>query len=116
MVYFQPKNPNLDKFWRVLPWKMLVYFMAIWSIFLPFGTFYGAWVYFVIVWYIFPVLVCCSPKNLATLFLNHKTFARRPLVALLPNCRICCVAQKKNYHRFFRCCNFVKIAPKMAHW
>jgi hypothetical protein len=23
MVYFQTKNPNLGKFWRVLQWKML---------------------------------------------------------------------------------------------
>jgi hypothetical protein len=25
MAYFQTKNPNLGKFWRVLEWKMLVY-------------------------------------------------------------------------------------------
>jgi hypothetical protein len=37
MVYFQTKNPNLGKFWRVLLWKVSVfcftYFMAIisWS-------------------------------------------------------------------------------------
>jgi hypothetical protein len=24
---FQTKNPNLGKFWRILQWKMLVYFM-----------------------------------------------------------------------------------------
>jgi hypothetical protein len=29
MVCFQTKNPNLDKFWRALDWKMLTYFMAI---------------------------------------------------------------------------------------
>jgi hypothetical protein len=29
MAYFQTKNPTLGKFWRVLQWKMLVYFMAI---------------------------------------------------------------------------------------
>jgi hypothetical protein len=28
IVCFQTKNPNLGKFWRVLQWKMLVYFMA----------------------------------------------------------------------------------------
>jgi hypothetical protein len=32
MVCFQTKDPNLGKFCRVLQWKMLVYFMAIWSI------------------------------------------------------------------------------------
>jgi hypothetical protein len=25
MIYFQTKNPNLGKFWRVLQWKMSVY-------------------------------------------------------------------------------------------
>jgi hypothetical protein len=43
MAYFQTKNHNLDKFWRVLPWKLLVQFMAIWSILLPFGLFTSIW-------------------------------------------------------------------------
>jgi hypothetical protein len=47
MEYFQTKNPNLGKFWRVLQWNMLVYFMDIWSI-------YGQLVYVVVIWYIFP--------------------------------------------------------------
>jgi hypothetical protein len=29
MAYFQTINPNIGKFWRVLQWKMLVYFTAI---------------------------------------------------------------------------------------
>jgi hypothetical protein len=29
MVCFQTKNPNLDKFWKSLDWKMLIYFMDI---------------------------------------------------------------------------------------
>jgi hypothetical protein len=33
------------------------------------GTFYGHLVYFMVIWYIFPVLVCCAIKNLATLLL-----------------------------------------------
>jgi hypothetical protein len=33
----------------------------------PFGTFCDNLVHFVIIWYIFPVLVCCTEKNLATL-------------------------------------------------
>jgi hypothetical protein len=53
MAYFQTQNPNLGKFWRVLQWKMLVYFMAIWSTYItaiwyilwPFGVFYGFLVY-----------------------------------------------------------------------
>jgi hypothetical protein len=31
MVCFRTKNPNLGKFWRVLQWKMLAYFMDTWS-------------------------------------------------------------------------------------
>jgi hypothetical protein len=41
MANFQTKNPNLGKFWRDLRWKILVYFMAVWSIFTA-------------VWYVFP--------------------------------------------------------------
>jgi hypothetical protein len=32
MVDFRTKNPNLGNFWRVLQWKMLVYFMDSWCI------------------------------------------------------------------------------------
>jgi hypothetical protein len=60
MVCFQTKNPSLGKFWRVLQWKMLVYFMTI-------GLFYGNWKYFIPIWYIlwsfgifFPVWVFCT--------------------------------------------------------
>jgi hypothetical protein len=35
--------------------QQMLYFMAIWCI------------YLVVFWYIFPVLVCCTEKNLATL-------------------------------------------------
>jgi hypothetical protein len=69
MVYLKTKNPNLGKIWRVLQWTVLAYFMTIWSILWPFG-----YVYFVAIHYIlwsfgifFPVLVCCTKKNLATL-------------------------------------------------
>jgi hypothetical protein len=66
-TYFQNKNTILGKFWRVLKWKMVVYFMSIWYILQLFGIFYGHSVYFLVIWYIFPVSVCCSKKNLATL-------------------------------------------------
>jgi hypothetical protein len=49
-----------------LPWKILVYFMTIWSIFQPLEIFYGHLVYFLVIWYIFPVLVFRTKKNLAT--------------------------------------------------
>jgi hypothetical protein len=68
MIYFQTRNPNLGKFWRFLQWKMLVYFMDIWSI-------YGRLIYFIAIWHsswpfckFFPrYVVCCIKKNLATL-------------------------------------------------
>jgi hypothetical protein len=50
MVYFQTKNPNLGHFCRVLQWKMLVYFMDIWSILRTIGLFYGHLVYFTDIW------------------------------------------------------------------
>jgi hypothetical protein len=53
MVCFQIKNTNLGKFWTVLRWKMLVYFVAIRSIFRSSGIFYGFWAYFKVIWYIY---------------------------------------------------------------
>jgi hypothetical protein len=44
-----------------------VIFYLHWSILQPFGIFYGHLVYFVVIWYIFTVLGCCTKKNLATL-------------------------------------------------
>jgi hypothetical protein len=38
---FRPKNPNLGKFWSVLQWTMLVYFMVVSSILWPFVIFCG---------------------------------------------------------------------------
>jgi hypothetical protein len=67
MAYFPTKKSNLGKFGRVSQSKIIVYFMAIWSILRPFGIFYGHSVYFMVIWYIFPVWVCCTMKNLATL-------------------------------------------------
>jgi hypothetical protein len=43
----QTKNPNLDKFWKVLQWNvLLIQLMAIWHILLPSGMLYGHLVYF----------------------------------------------------------------------
>jgi hypothetical protein len=55
---FKTKNPNLGQFWKSLEWKMLLYFMIIWNILWPFGIMYGSLVQFVVIWYIFPILVC----------------------------------------------------------
>jgi hypothetical protein len=67
MHIFKPKIPIWINFWRVFQWMMMVYFMAIWYIILPFRIFCGNLVYFIFIWYIFPILVCCTKKNLATL-------------------------------------------------
>jgi hypothetical protein len=42
---------------------MLVYFVAIWSILRPFGTFCVPLVYFMVMWYIFLHLVYCTKKK-----------------------------------------------------
>jgi hypothetical protein len=55
---FKPKIP----FWLNFGGSMYVAMGDI-------GTFYGHLVYFMVIWYIFPVLVCCAIKNLATLLL-----------------------------------------------
>jgi hypothetical protein len=54
MDCFQTKNCNLGKFWRVLLWKILLYFITIWSSLRPLEIFYGHLVYFVVSGYIFP--------------------------------------------------------------
>jgi hypothetical protein len=42
---------------------------AIWYILWPFGVLRGDLEYIVVVWYVFPVLVCCTMKNLSTTIL-----------------------------------------------
>jgi hypothetical protein len=54
MVYFQTKNPNLDKFWSVLQGNVLANFMVIWYISMSFGIIFGHLVYFVAIWYVVP--------------------------------------------------------------
>jgi hypothetical protein len=46
---------------------MSIYFMPIWNILQTFAIFYSHLLHFVFIWYIFPVLVSCNKKNLATL-------------------------------------------------
>jgi hypothetical protein len=70
LVCFQTQNPNLGKFWRALDWKMFIY-----CTYGHYGIFYGDLGNFMTIWYlhflyilyIFPVLVSCTKKNLATL-------------------------------------------------
>jgi hypothetical protein len=67
MVCFQTKNPNLGKIWRVLEWKMFIYFMANWNILLIFGIFNEHLHNFMLIWHIFPGLVHVPGKILQPL-------------------------------------------------
>jgi hypothetical protein len=81
----------LGKFWMVLKWKVLVYFMPLWYVIWPFGTYilgsfvifwvnlvYFGFIWYIFslfgiffpIWYIFPYLVYCTKKNLATLLMG----------------------------------------------
>jgi hypothetical protein len=76
---FKPKNPNLGKFWRNTYWKMLMYFMAIWNILQTFGIFYDQLI-FCLHLVLFPVLVACTKKSLATLVSLSLTEASQALI------------------------------------
>jgi hypothetical protein len=65
MVHLLTKNPNLGKFWIVLKWKMLEYFMAIWSMLRPIGILYDLFGNLEAFGLFYPVLVYCITKNLA---------------------------------------------------
>jgi hypothetical protein len=77
MARFQTKNRNLGKLCRIWQWKVLVYFMDIWSLLWPFDVFYGHLVNFMSIWYIFftfwyvvPRKIwqpCCSDQPVCTL-------------------------------------------------
>jgi hypothetical protein len=53
MLYFPTKNPSLGKFWKVLKWKMLEYFMNIRPTLQPVDIFYDHMVHFVAIGYRF---------------------------------------------------------------
>jgi hypothetical protein len=53
MAFFETNNSDLGKFWRVLQWKMVVYYLAIRSIFRLYRILCGHLVYFMVIWYIF---------------------------------------------------------------
>jgi hypothetical protein len=78
---FKPKIPNLDQFWRIWQWNILVYFIVVWYIFRPFGIFSGTLVYFVVIWYVFTVLIYCNTKNLAILSSSFRgIFAKKAIL------------------------------------
>jgi hypothetical protein len=69
MGYFQNKNPDLGKFFRVFQWKMLVYY-SIWPFCLFCGSLVCFWAIEYILWLFcifFRFKVFCTKKNLATL-------------------------------------------------
>jgi hypothetical protein len=67
---FTPKNPILEGLGME---NILVHFIAIWYFYCIFGIFYARLVFLWPFWYIFPILVCCIKKNLATLYHLKKT-------------------------------------------
>jgi hypothetical protein len=86
MAYFQTKNPNLGNIGRAL-YRMknvgifyghVEYFTANGCFLWPFGK-------VVVIWYLFPVLVHCVMKNLATrLFTSHSNFSNWTDILLNP--------------------------------
>jgi hypothetical protein len=50
-----------------MQWKLWVHFMTIGPILQLLRIYCGHLVFFMVIWYIFHVLVCCTKKNLATL-------------------------------------------------
>jgi hypothetical protein len=84
MEYFQTKNPDLGKFWRVLQWKLLEYNTTIWSIFRILRVFvYVHFEHFMVLWYFFPDLVCCTKKNLAALHIFPSSSSTQHLSEML---------------------------------
>jgi hypothetical protein len=53
MAYFQSKNPDLSKFWRVLERKILVNYIGL-HILRLFDIYFCNLVHFRVIWYIFP--------------------------------------------------------------
>jgi hypothetical protein len=78
MAYFQTKNTDLGKILERLTMEDVgTYIIWPFCLFTGYGhgTFCGYLVYFMVIWYIFAVLVCCIDKNLATL--AHRIFGYR---------------------------------------
>jgi hypothetical protein len=65
MVYFHTKIPNLEIYFEGLGIENVGICYGHWEYFTTLC--YDRLIYFVVDWYIFPVLVCCTKRNLATL-------------------------------------------------
>jgi hypothetical protein len=95
MVCFQTKNPNLGKFWRVLLWKILVYFMTFWSILRQFEIFNDHLVYFVVIWYIFLRFGILDQEKSVNLGKQTPKFAQSDHpVSLTPDSALNCIRPK----------------------
>jgi hypothetical protein len=67
MVCFRTKNPNLGIcIVEGLGIENAVLLKTIWNILRSFGALYDRLVQFVVMWHIYPVLVCLDQENLAT--------------------------------------------------
>jgi hypothetical protein len=70
-MLFGQKKLSFKRKRQVLQYKEDVgIFYGFWSILRPFCIFYDHWAFFVEIWYIYPVLVYFTKKNLATLVKN----------------------------------------------
>jgi hypothetical protein len=70
-------------------WEGLGRSRNFWFILRPFWNIYGHLVYFVVIWYIFfPILVCCTKKNLATLNIHRPKEMDGVLSESVLHCRV----------------------------
>jgi hypothetical protein len=96
MVCFQTKNPNLGKFWRVLQWKMLVYFMDPFTVFCyilwTFGTVRGNLAYIFPFWYFVPRKIWQPWCSGNTRLINRDILKQPLLPDLAEQSTTCCQA------------------------
>jgi hypothetical protein len=105
---FQTKNFNSSKFWRVLQWKILVYFMAILSILLPFGkrTYNVAilhilWLFgvFFPFWYVVPRKIWQPWRSACPFAANERRNIIHIFQVYVANVRGAAVATRKRYEK-----------------
>jgi hypothetical protein len=65
--FFKSKIPFWVNFLGACTGRGWFILWPFWYILQPFVIFYDHLVYFLVIWYVFPVLVCFNKKNLATL-------------------------------------------------
>jgi hypothetical protein len=85
MVYFRTKKFNLGKFLQGFLWKMMAYFMAIWSILQPFGMFHGNLVHFLVICYIFSRFGMLYQEKSGTPGFERRLNGAAEILVLLPD-------------------------------